>query len=45
MLQTPPESAVILFDGKDLSNWTGRDGGEAKWEVHADYMTVVPPNR
>ena len=42
MLQTPPESAVILFDGKDLSNWTGRDGGEAKWEVHADYMTVVP---
>ena len=42
MLHTPPESAVILFDGKDLSNWTGRDGGEAKWEVHADYMTVVP---
>ncbi len=42
MLHTPPESAVILFDGKDLNNWTGRDGGEAKWEVHADYMTVVP---
>ena len=42
MLQTPPESAVILFDGTDLSNWVGRDGGEAQWEVHADYMTVVP---
>ncbi len=42
MLQTPPESAVILFDGTDLSNWVGRDGEEAKWEVHADYMTVVP---
>jgi hypothetical protein len=42
MLQTPPESAVILFDGKDLSNWTGRDGGEPKWKVEGDAMIVEP---
>ena len=42
MLQTPPESAVILFDGKDLSNWVGRDGGEPKWKVEGDAMIVEP---
>lgn len=42
MLQTPPESAVILFDGKDLSNWVGRDGGEPKWKVEDDAMIVEP---
>ncbi len=41
MLQTPPESAVILFDGKDLSNWTGRDG-EPKWKVEDGAMIVEP---
>ena len=33
MIQTPPDSAVILFDGKDLSNWTKLDGGAPAWEV------------
>ena len=42
MTQTPPESAVILFNGSDLSNWTGRDGGEARWDVEDGVMTVVP---
>ena len=28
----PPSDAIVLFDGKDLSKWTGR-GGVAKWEV------------
>ncbi|RKU13297.1 DUF1080 domain-containing protein [Candidatus Poribacteria bacterium] len=42
MLHTPPESAVILFDGKDLSNWVGRDGGEPKWKVEGDAMIVEP---
>ena len=35
-----PSDAVILFDGTDLSNWSGRDG-EAKWKVENGYMVVV----
>ena len=26
-----PSDAIVLFDGKDLSKWTGRKGGEVKW--------------
>lgn len=37
----PPSDSVILFDGCDLSGWTGRDG-EAKWKVENGYMEVVP---
>jgi hypothetical protein len=30
----PPADAIVLFDGKDLSQWKSeRDGGPAKWEV------------
>ena len=28
----PPADAVVLFDGRDLAKWTGRDG-EARWKV------------
>ena len=38
----PPSDAVVLFDGTDLSNWAGRDGGEAQWKVENGYMEVVP---
>ena len=27
----PPSDAVVLFDGKDLSQWLGEDGQPAKW--------------
>ena len=37
----PPSDAIVLFDGKDLSEWRGRDG-EAKWKVADGAMTVVP---
>ncbi len=38
----PPSDAIVLFDGKDLSNWvSARDGGPAKWEVKDGAMTVV----
>jgi hypothetical protein len=37
----PPSDAVILFDGTDLSKWTGRDG-EARWKVENGYFEVVP---
>ncbi|MCE2395519.1 DUF1080 domain-containing protein [Candidatus Poribacteria bacterium] len=41
MIQTPPEAAVVLFDGKDLSNWTKFDGGAPAWGVADNAMTVT----
>jgi Domain of Unknown Function (DUF1080) len=37
-----PSDAVVLFDGKDLSAWVGKDGGAAKWKVADGYFEVVP---
>ena len=36
----PPSDATVLFDGTDLSKWTGRDGA-AKWKVENGYMEVT----
>jgi Domain of Unknown Function (DUF1080) len=37
-----PSDAIVLFDGKDLSNWVSvKDGGPAKWEVKDGAMVVV----
>lgn len=41
MTQTPPEAAVVLFDGTDLSSWTKLDGGAPAWEVADGAMTVT----
>ena len=38
----PPSDAVILFDGKNLSEWASENGGPAKWKVQDGYMEVVP---
>ena len=36
----PPSDAIVLFDGKDLSQWKSGRGGEAKWPVEAGVATV-----
>jgi hypothetical protein len=36
----PPADAIILFDGKDLSQWKAQDGGPAKWDVTDGAMVV-----
>ena len=35
-----PANAVMLFDGKDLSKWQHREGGEAKWKIEDGAMVV-----
>jgi 3-keto-disaccharide hydrolase len=38
-----PSDAVVVFDGKDLSNWVqDGDGSAAKWKVENGYFEVVP---
>src|SRR5262245_4715894 len=34
----PPSDAVVLFNGKDLSNWESIKGGPAKWKVGDGYF-------
>lgn len=40
----PPSDAIILFDGRDLSNWESakNGGGPAQWLVHDGLLQVVP---
>jgi len=37
----PPSDAVVLFDGKDLSQWCAMDGSPSKWVVRDGYMECV----
>jgi len=37
----PPADALVLFDGKNLSQWTNAKGEPAKWKVENGYMEVV----
>jgi hypothetical protein len=36
----PPSDAIVLFNGKDLSQWKGEDGKAAGWIVRDGYMEV-----
>lgn len=37
----PPSDAVVLFDGKDVSNWTDSDGKPTKWLVENGAMVCT----
>ena len=37
-----PSDAIVLFDGKDFSKWQSDKGGEVKWKLDNNAMTVVP---
>jgi hypothetical protein len=38
----PPSDALVLFDGKDLSQWKSKkDGSDAKWKIEDGVITVV----
>ena len=38
----PPTNAFVLFNSRDLSNWTARDGGDPGWSVEDGILQVVP---
>jgi hypothetical protein len=41
--ENPPSDAVVLFNGKDLSQWVARaSGGPPKWKVENGYMEITP---
>jgi hypothetical protein len=37
----PPSDAILLFDGKSLSEWRHADGAQPKWRVENGYMEVA----
>jgi hypothetical protein len=37
----PPSDALVLFDGKDLSQWVSLDGSPTKWVTRDGYMECV----
>jgi 3-keto-disaccharide hydrolase len=38
----PPSDAVVLFYGRDLSQWADDSGQAARWKVEKGYVEVVP---
>src|SRR5947208_1249045 len=36
----PPSDAIVLYDGKDLSQWQNEKGGDAKWKLEEGAMVV-----
>ena len=37
----PPSDAIILFDGRDTSQWESDKGGRVKWKVENGYMEIA----
>jgi hypothetical protein len=40
-----PADTIVLFDGKDLSKWTQKDGSPTKWKVADGYFEVLPKTK
>lgn len=38
----PPSDAVVLFDGRDVSQWQGVKDGLAQWKIESGFMEVLP---
>jgi hypothetical protein len=38
----PPSDAIVLFDGKDYSQWVASDGSPTKWVVKDGALVCVP---
>ena len=38
----PSSDAIVLFDGKDLSQWCDKNGNPSKWKVENGEMVVAP---
>jgi len=38
---TAPSDAIVLFDGKSLNNWLGKDGNIAQWALNDGAMVAV----
>jgi hypothetical protein len=36
-----PSDAIVLFDGKDFSQWESTNGGEVKWKIENGAMIVT----
>lgn len=45
LLMSPPDGAIILFDGTDFSQWTDQSGGPVDWKIVDGAMEVVPKTR
>ena len=41
LLQPAPSDAIVLFDGKDISQWVSPSGGPPAWVVRDGYMESV----
>jgi hypothetical protein len=37
----PPSDAIVLFNGKDLSEWSTMNGSDAKWKLDNNSMVVT----
>ena len=37
--RSPPSDSIVLFDGKDMNEWTSEDGQPAAWPVSDGVMT------
>jgi len=41
-IQPPPAGAIVLFDGRDFSQWESEHAGPAPWRLVNGTMQVVP---